>query len=108
MNGYVSFGSIDTDPLLDGVMDKTVQMGATKFRLDGASTDYLFDAMQQVVNTTLITGSVWTPSLIKSVNDYVERYADYALLLKQETAVLPKILIWDGGLYCECEVCEIV
>lgn len=97
MNGYVSFGSIDTDPLLDGVMDKTVQMGATKFRLDGASTDYLFDAMQQVVNTTLITGSVWTPSLIKSVNDYVERYADYALLLKQETAVLPKILIWDGA-----------
>lgn len=96
MNGYASFGSIDVNPLLDGVMDKTVAFGATKFRLDGASTDYLYDAMQQVINTTLITGSVWTGSLFKTVNGFIETYANYALLLKQETTALPKILIWDG------------
>lgn len=96
MNGYASFGDIDTHPMLDGVMDKTTMFGATKFRLDGASTDYLFDAMQQVINTTLITGSIWTTPLFSSVNAFFRDYANYALLLKQETATLPKILIWDG------------
>lgn len=99
MNGYASFGNIDENPTLDGVMDKTAQFGATKFRLDGASTDYLYDAMQQVINTTLITGSVWTSPLFSTVNGFFRDYANYALLLKQETATLPKILIWDGRSY---------
>lgn len=99
MNGYASFGSIDVNPMLDGVLDKTTQFGATKFRLDGASTDYLFDAMQQVINTTLITGSVWTTPLFATVNGFFRDYANYALLLKQETAAMPKILIWDGQSY---------
>lgn len=98
-NGYVSFGDIDKAPGLDGVMDKTVPFGAAKFRLDGAGTDYLFDAMQQVINTTLITGSVWTTPLFSTVNGFFRDYANYALLLKQETAVMPKILIWDGARY---------
>lgn len=96
MNGLVSFGSIDTNPQLDGVMDKTVQFGATKFRLDGSSTDYLYDAMQQVVNTTLISGALWTTPMMSTINTHFREFANYALLLKQETAVLPKVLIWDG------------
>lgn len=103
MNGYASFGSIDVNPMLDGVLDKTAQFGATKFRLDGASTDYLFDAMQQVINTTLITGSVWTTPMFATVNGFFRDYANYALLLKQETAAMPKILIWDGQSYANAK-----
>lgn len=99
MNGYVSFGDISVNPVLDGVLDKSTTFGATKFRLDGASADYVYDAMQQVINTTLITGSVWTTPLFSTVNGFFLDYANYALLLKQETATLPKILIWDTKSY---------
>lgn len=97
MNGYVSYGDVRTDPKIEGVQEKTTKFGATKFRLDGASNDYVFDAMQQVINTTLITGSVWTTSLFSSINQFFRTYANYALLLRQETATLPKILLWDGA-----------
>lgn len=51
MGGYVQFGNKDTNKLFTGELDKTSNhFGATKFRLDGASTDYLYDAMQQLMN----------------------------------------------------------
>lgn len=95
MDGAVSYGLTDINPNLEGMQDKTVPFGATKFRLDGASTDYVLDAMQQVINTTLITGSIWTTAMFNTVNGFFEKYADYALLLKQETVTLPKVLIWN-------------
>lgn len=98
MNGYVSFADTDNNPNFEGVLNKTVQLGATKFRLDGASTDYIADAMQVVCN-----GSVLTPFLNGLFRDFVapgiSKYADHALLLSAETAVQPKILIWDGRDY---------
>lgn len=97
-DGIVGLGATDINPLFKGVLDKTTQFGAAKFRLDGASTDYLFDAMQQVLNTQFIGTNPASPVILRNVyNDYINPYADYALLLRQETSVLPKILIWDGG-----------
>lgn len=99
MNGpFVFFGNTDLNPNFEGILDKTVQFGATKFRLDGASTDYIYDAMQVVVN-----GSVFTPFMMGIMRDFVApkvaEYADYALLMKDETAAYPKLLIWDGQSY---------
>ncbi len=99
MDGAVSYGVTDINPNLQGLHDKTVPFGATKFRLDGASTDYVLDAMQQVINTTLITGSIWTTAMLDTVNGFFKQYADYALLLKQETVTLPKVLIWNERYY---------
>lgn len=98
MNGYASFANTDNNPNFEGILDKTQQLGATKFRLDGASTDYLADAMQVISN-----GAVFTPfvnGILKSlVVPALNKYADYALLMSDETATLPKILCWDGKSY---------
>lgn len=96
MNGYVSYGDVRVNPQIEGVQEKNTKFGATKFRLDGASNDYVFDAMQQVINTSLLTGSVWTTSLFSTINGFFRDFANYALLIRQETATLPKILLWDG------------
>lgn len=94
----VAFGNVDDNPNFDGILDKTVQFGATKFRMDGASTDYILDAMQVVVNGAVIV--LYLIGVFKSiVAPAISRYADYALLLKDETAVLPKLIIWDGKSY---------
>lgn len=98
MDGIVSFGSVDENPTFEGKMDKKTVYGATRFRLDGITMDYVYDAMQVVVN-----GSFLTPFLAGIFFDFVakkiEEYGDYALLLKDETCTLPKILIWDGERY---------
>lgn len=98
MNGYTMFGDKDVNPNYSGVLDKTTRyFGGTKFRLDAASTDYIFDVFQVLAN-----GQVLQPSTIpqlKSVASWMEQYADYALLLRDETCALPKILIWDGVSY---------
>lgn len=95
MNDYVGHGNTDDNPNFEGKLDKTIQYGATKFRLDGIDVDYLYDAFQVVVN-----GSVFTPYLAGVMFDYVYRaideFADYALLLSDENTTMPKILLWDG------------
>ncbi len=94
MNDYISLGNADLNPNFEGLKDIRTQFGATKFRLDGASTDYIYDAMQVVCN-----GSVFTPFLNGMMRDivfpYIRDYADHALLMKDETCMLPKVLIWD-------------
>ncbi len=97
MNDIISFGNVDDNPSFGGVLDKTAQFGATKFRLDGASTDYVFDAMQVVINSNSL--NFFVGGIIKSAYPQIEEYADYALLLRDETCALPKILIWDGASY---------
>lgn len=98
MNGDpITFNYTDTNPLFSGLLDKTVQFGATKFRLDGASTDYLYDAMQVIIN-----GQLFSPYLVpmmSTISKPIGRYADYALLMQTETCSLPKIIIWDGKEY---------
>lgn len=98
MNGFAEHGSVDENPNFEGVQDKRGGFGASKFRLDGASVDYLYDAMQIVVN-----GSFLTPFLAGMMFDlvgkHIEEFADYALLLKDENVTQPKVLLWDGNSY---------
>lgn len=95
-NGIISFGLTVNNPNQEGMLDKSVQYGAAKFRLDGASTDYIFDAIQAIMDTIVID-LVLAPVFGNIVYKFIKDYADYALLLKDETATLPKILIWDTG-----------
>ncbi|MBS1771505.1 MAG: hypothetical protein JST82_01505 [Bacteroidetes bacterium] len=99
MNAFTSFGSVEDNPTFAGKMDKITAYGATKFRLDGASEDYICDALQVVANSATITPNPFFTFQLKELAPYFEEYADYALLLKDETCTLPKILIWDGQRY---------
>lgn len=94
MFSYESYGNTDINPTFEGRQDKTTNFGATKFRLDGASTDYLYDAMQVVVNSAIFAPLI-VPIMRGSIAPYIRDYADYALLLKDETASNPKVLLWD-------------
>ena len=95
--GTVAYGKTDLNPNYEGVQDKQVAIGGTKFRLDGASTDYIYDAMQTLVNLQII--APWITVMMRNVDTWLNEYAHYALLLRDETALLPKILIWDGVSY---------
>lgn len=92
----INIADATQNPLAEGMLDKTVQFGAAKFRCDGASRDYIYDACQQNVNSGFFTNlfGVW-----KRVMDEFEKTYKYALLLKDHTATLPKIIIWDGKSY---------
>lgn len=97
-NGLVSYGDASKIKIFEGIQDKKTQFGAARFRFDGAQTDYIDDAFQVVVN-----GSFLTPFMAGLMFDFVkpsfEEYADYALLIQEETIGLPKLLIWDGQSY---------
>lgn len=94
MNDMVSMADLTNNPNYDGFLDKTTKFGGTRFRLDGATDDYLANAMQILLNGTILNQQIpilLNSSIIPAISDY----ADYALLFSGETAVLPKILIWD-------------
>jgi len=96
MNAYLSLGNTEENPTFDGVMDKITAYAATKFRLDGASPDYVFDAMQVVINAAGPSGILWIGDVFRDmIYPGFREYADYALLMKDETCTMPKILIWD-------------
>lgn len=97
MNGIANFGQTDSNPNYSGVLDKTTKFGATKFRLDGVSYDYIYDAMQQLSISQLLNPQM-VPQMRK-IDDYMEQYSNYGLLLKDEICQLPKLLIWDGVEY---------
>jgi hypothetical protein len=97
MNDMISHGNVDDNPNYQGKLDKEMQFGATRFRLDGITPDYIVDAAQAAeVAVTFLTTAM---NLIKDVMDRISEVADYALLLNEETASLPKILLWDGQSY---------
>lgn len=97
-NDIVSHGLTDNNPNYKGINDKTTEFAATKFRLDGASEDYLYGAFQTMltINGLLlnVVANVFIP-VRNRIAELIEVYADYALLLEGETCTLPKILIWD-------------
>jgi len=97
-NDIIGTGDVSANPNFDGGLLKTTPFGAAKFRLDGADNDYILDAAQQVNNASLVNGALWVPSVMNTIfNKFFSVYGDYALLLKQETTTLPKIIIWNGG-----------
>lgn len=96
-NSIVSFQQTVNNPNFNGILDKTVQIGAAKFNMDGASTCYYFDAAQVICNTQALTGIA--DIQMNSVLGWMSTYANYAILQEGETTALPKILIWDGKSY---------
>lgn len=95
MNGDpLSFNNTINNPLFFGVLDKTSGFGAPKFRLDGSTSDYIYDAGQVVLNGSLLVPSI--AGQMDTVFCFVRKYCDYAILLQGETTSLPKVIIWDG------------
>lgn len=94
MNGILSFGNTNDNPNFEGILDKSVQFGATKFNLDGASGCYYYDALQQLANAGLLnlTTLFQAGTIARAMHDY----GDYALLMQGETCALPKVIIWNG------------
>lgn len=95
--GLVQHALTENNPNYNGVQDKLVQFGGTHFRFDGASGDYLYDAMQTVAG--LGFAAPWIPAMLRKIDDWLSEYSNYALLMSGDTCTLPKILIWDGGSY---------
>lgn len=95
MNGIpLSFNNTLNNPLFHGILNKLSGFGATKFRLDGSTSDYIYDAGQVVLN-----GELLNPLLggqMDTVFKFIKQYCDFALLLQGETTTLPKVIIWDG------------
>lgn len=101
-NDIVSHGLTDNNPNYKGINDRTTIFGATKFRLDGASEDYLYGAFQIMLTVSGLilpfVNALFIP-IRNRIAELIETYADYALLLEGETCIQPKILIWDTVSY---------
>lgn len=102
-NDIVFFGNIDNNPNLDEPLDKRQPFGAANFRLTGSNEDYAFNALQTAMNVASIsTAALFFPiflPMLNSVRNNLSDYGDYALLMKEDKANLPKILIWNGSGY---------
>lgn len=103
-NSIVSFQQTVNNPNFDGILDKSIQIGATKFNCDGASTCYYFDAAQVLLDgsflgvaTTVQMQGVFIGHPPNNSNFRgLNFYGNYAVLMEGETCALPKIIIWDG------------
>lgn len=104
MNGVVNFVAIDpnnnnkaVNPNFEGILSKNVNLGATKFNLDGASGCYYYDALQQLANAGIFNlTSLFQTGVIAGA---MHEYGSYALLLQNELTQYGKIIIWDGQSY---------
>jgi hypothetical protein len=94
MNDIISMGDKTNNPSYDGGLDKRANYGGTRFRLDGASDDYLANGMQVLLNGAALNPTI--PFIVmNAIVPAVSDYADYALLMSDESCSLPKIIIWD-------------
>jgi len=96
-NDNISLGDKTNNFMYDGNIDKTVQqMGAARFRLDGAGTDYIMDAVNAVNTWALYSINISTFIIMASiVYPLLRKYCDYALLLQEDNCSMSKIIIWD-------------
>lgn len=96
-NGHevIIHGNIDNNPNFDGELDKRKQLGSAKFRLDGASNDYILDALQVNLLANFLTSLFFLP-IYNAVRNALTDFADYAILMKDELCSMPKVIIWDG------------
>lgn len=95
MNDIILMGDSTNNPVYEGYLDKrSIFFGGTRFRLDGASDDYLCNAMQVLLNGSALNPTI--PAIMQNgIIPAIEKYADYALLMSDETAALAKVIIWD-------------
>lgn len=94
MNDMVSIGSKTNNALFKGEYSKIQPLGATKFRQDGVSEDYLMDAVAMLYNASL-TAPLIVDTITNLVISKVLKEFDYALLLSDDFNSLGKIIIWD-------------
>lgn len=83
------------NPLLEGEDNKIVNSFASgRFRQDGIYGDYINEAMKNVWIGAVLTGGLANIYLVPLRN----RLAGYkgALIMQNDTLILPKLLIWDG------------
>lgn len=95
LNSIFSLGDGTNNPNIDGILDKTQRnIGLTKFRLDGLSEDYLYDALQVIVNgqATNPLNNIWFDL---ALYDKVQEF-DYSILLGGHTISQPRVIIWDN------------
>lgn len=90
----VSFNNTTLNPIFKGTLDKLSGFGAARFNCDGATGNYLYDALQVVYSLQAI--NPFALVLGGELGTQIERYANYKLLMQSHTMALPKILIWDG------------
>jgi hypothetical protein len=94
----VTFGNSIINPLFEGELQKNSGFGATRFNCDGVTTNYLYDAMQAVFSISNL-GVIFVPPLallFDELQNKIQQYGDYKILMQSETMSLPKMLIWDG------------
>lgn len=94
MNDLISIGSKTNNALFNGEYSKVQELGATKFRQDGVSEDYLMDAIAMLYNASL-TAPLIVDTITTLVISKVLKEFDYALLLSDDLNSLGKIIIWD-------------
>lgn len=99
-------GNIDNNPNFSGELDKRMQLGAAKFRLDGQSNDYILDALQISVLANFILAPFILP-IFNGIRNALNDYADYAILMQGEICTQPKMIIWDGGSYLNAKAIRI-
>lgn len=95
MNSIISLGDGTNNQTTEGILDKTQRaIGLTKFRHDGLSADYLYDALQVIVNgqATNPLNNIWADL---ALYDRVQEY-DYSILLGGHMISQPRIIIWDN------------
>lgn len=94
----LSFNNTMVDSHFYGILDKHSGFAAAKFNCDGASTNYLYDAIQMCYSADFLF-SLSAPLFLLIQNALateIQQYTDFAVLLQTETVSKPKILIWDG------------
>jgi len=89
----LSFNNTIVNPIFKGILDKSSGFAATHFNCDGTTTNYIYDALQVVRGSAF---NVLVSFINAELGTFVERYANYKILLQSETTSNPKILIWDG------------
>lgn len=91
----ISFQQTVVNPLFKGILDKKSKFSSTKFNCDGASTNYLYDALQMCYNP-FVSGWGLALVILNQLGTAIGRYADYSILQQTEQISMPKIVIWDG------------
>lgn len=92
-NDIVSFGDGTDNPIYGDMVTETAQIGASRFRLDGADTDYLMDAVAALRAYGLLPSSYLIMPNV--VIPFLSKYCDYALLLQNDQFSYGKVIIWD-------------
>lgn len=95
MNDKVSIGSKTNNVLFSGELNKTLELGATKFRQDGVDRDYLMEAVRALRTISYTIPGIGDLIALISLVPTLRKF-DYSLLMSDDTNGFGKIIIWDA------------